>query len=262
MPNYQVISRTIHADTHWQRVASHSFAAAEALAPVMAQEMAKAALSLPLGFIPGTDNFSLVAIQGLQTGQNLFVNSRGKWIAHYVPAVYRSYPFGLASTEDGKPVLTVDVDSGLLSNDPVGEPFFDEARAPSKGLVDVLSFLTQVKAGRAVTERICANLKQHNLIQPWPLKIRNGTEEITVEGLFRIDEEALNALNKDALAEVRDSGGLSVAYLQLVSMQHLVVLEQLARARVLATTADAQPVPDALNFDGLADNGTISFANL
>ena len=58
----------------------------------------------------------------------------------------------------------------------------------------MLNFLTQVGANRQATQRMCAVLQQHGLIQPWPIKLQTDAGEQNIEGLHRIDEAALNAL--------------------------------------------------------------------
>lgn len=59
--------------------------------------------------------------------------------------------------------------------------------------------------------------------------------ERKLEGLFRVNEAALNALDNEAFLSVRKSGALPVAYAQLLSMQQLRVLGELAQARAQRT---------------------------
>src|SRR5690606_39363180 len=124
---------------------SNSFASAYSLSPLVAQELPRACLAMPIGFVRSDNQYQLVAVQGLAPGKNLFVAPDGRWIGPYVPAAYRGYPFVLANTEDGKRVLCVREDSGLVSEvQGEGEPFFDEEGNPSKPVQDVLNFLDQV----------------------------------------------------------------------------------------------------------------------
>ncbi len=80
-------------------------------------------------------------------------------------------------------------------------------------------------------------MHKHQLIQPWPIKLQTTAGEQAVEGLFRIDEAALNQLPAEALIELRNTGALLCAYCQLLSMQHLQTLGQLAAARAQAQAA-------------------------
>ena len=211
MPQFVALSRNHHAGKRWLRHASYRFAAQDALIPLVAQELPKAIMSLPVGFIAAGEGFVPVAVQGLTPGQNLFVAPDGRWLAAYTPAAYRGYPFRLARAENGQQVLCFDQESGLISDGAQGEPLFDEAGNPSKGVTEVMNFLTQVQTNRELTDRVCALLQQHGLIQPWPLKVQEAGGERMVEGLYRIDEAALNALPADVFSALRDGGALPLA---------------------------------------------------
>src|SRR5690606_502756 len=115
MTQVTVISREKHANKRWKRYSSYSFAAADTVAPLVAQELPKACLSLPVGFVKAAEEYQLGAVHGLLPGKNLWVTADGRWAGPYVPAVYRGYPFVLANPEDGKRVLCVRDDSGLVS---------------------------------------------------------------------------------------------------------------------------------------------------
>lgn len=259
MTDYHVITRERHGHQHWLKQSGHRFAASDALCPLVAQELPKAMLSLPIGFIVEGDCFVPVAVQGLTPGQNLWVAADGRWLATYIPAPYRGYPFRMAPTEQGEQVLCIDEAGGLLSES-AGEPFFKEDGTPAQSVQEILTFFSQIEANRQLTRSICTVLQQHGLIQPWPITVQGEHGEQKVEGLFRIDEAALNALSAEALAEVRNTGGLIVAYCQMLSMQHLSTLGTLAQAHAEAEKAQAAlPQKDELNLGFMNDSGTFSF---
>ena len=220
-------------------------------------------LALPVGFLAVEgDSFMPVAIQGLKPGKNLFVSRDGRWVAGYLPAAYRCYPFVLANADEGKQVLCIDEDSGLLA-DTDGESFFGEDGRPSKAVDDVLKILNQIAAGRERTARICKTLQENDLIQPWPIKIQGAEGEQNIEGLYRIDEAAMNRLGAEAFMKLRDAGALTVAYCQLLSMQHLSLLGKLVEAHAKVDAKAAQFAPELgkdLDLSFLSgDGGTLSF---
>lgn len=258
MAQLTVISRELHAGKRWKRYTSYSFAAAEAVAPLVAQELPRACLALPVGFVKGDQGFQLVAVQGLQPGKNLWVAPDGRWLAPYVPASYRGFPFVLAATEDGQRVLCIREDSGLLS-DTEGEAFFDDEGKPAKAVQDVLNFLGQVAENAQATARLCALLDEHGLIQPWEIKIKGELGEQAVEGLYRVDEAALNSLEAEAFEAVRKGGALPMVYCQLLSMQHLPKLGQLASQHA-AAQAILEPETGELDLEFLNDDGHIRFS--
>jgi len=246
------------------RTKSYAFAATDALAPLVAKELPKAALSLPIGFFAEGNEFALVAVLGLQTGKNLFVSLDGRWIGGYIPALFRGYPFLLANAEDGRQVLCINDAHGSIS-EVEGEPFFDEASQPSQAVKDFLDFLNQVTSNRLGTMQIIKVMQQHQLIVPWPIKLKGADQtEQTLKGLYRVDESALNLLSMEAFDEVRRSGALPLIYCQLLSMQNLPMLGKLALAHQEAEQMAALPKTEAgeIDMSFLADDMTISFENL
>jgi len=203
-------------------------------------------------------------VQGLAPGRNLFVAGDGRWMGGYVPAVYRSYPFQFARTEDGRGVLCMDESSGLLTQDTSqGEPFFDDDGKLAKPVAEIMEFLSQLRAAQAETERACASLKEHALLRPWQIQLKAGAgEPRKVQGLFHVDEAALNALPATGLAALRDAGALKLAYAQLLSMQHLPMLGKLAQAtgQSQSQAAGLRVTPEGdLDLEFLNKGGTISF---
>lgn len=257
MAQLTVISREHHANKRWTRYISYSFAAADAVAPLVAQELPRACLSLPIGFVKAEGGFQLVAVQGLQPGKNLWVSPDGRWLGAYVPAAYRGYPFVLANTAEGQRVLCVREDSGLIS-EVQGEPFFDEEGNPAKAVQDVLGFLDQVSANGPLTARLCALLAEHGLIQPWNVQLKTDSGEQKVQGLFRVDEAALNALPAESFEALRKGGALPLIYCQLLSMQHLPVLGKLAGDHA-AAQALLEPETGDLDLEFLHEDGNIRF---
>ncbi len=258
MPAFHAIAQSTHADKRWKRYASYAFAAKDALAPLVVQELPRAMLHLPIAFARQDEAFTPVAVLGIQPGQNLFVAPDGRWLGGYTPAAYRAHPFALANLPDGQQVLAFDADSGLLA-EAEGEAFYDSEGRPAQAVQDILAFLTQVQANRVQTQHVCKVLAEHQLIQPWPITVQSETGERQVDGLYRIDEAALNALPAEALKALQQAGALPMVYCQLLSMQQLALLGQLAQAHHKA--AQTLPVaPSAeLDLSFLSKDGTFSF---
>lgn len=261
MANLHVITKTEFAKKSWQRSPNFFFSAKDAVCPLSAPELPRAMMGMPLAFLCTDDEYSVVAVQGLEHETNFFLNADGQWLGSYVPAAYRAYPFVLASNEaeEGRLVLCIDEDSGLLKEDDSAEAFFDESGEINPTLKDLVEFLSSVRAGRQEAARICKSLLEHELFKPWELQfeLESGTKRI--EGLFCIDEAALNALSDEAYAELRLAGAIPVIYCQLLSMQRISDLTQFAQAKY---KAGLTPQPNELNLDGANLDGNISFDNL
>lgn len=267
MSNYQAISLARYSQKRWQNNTGYTHAAREAVAPLVMAEIPKAMLTLPLAFIEESGAYTLVAVLSLLPGKGLFVSQNGSWAGDYIPAVFRGYPFRLAHTEEGQQVLCIDEESGLVGDGPNGERFFNEDDTPAKPVLDILNFLTQVEQSRVQTAAACAVLQKHNLIRPWSITLKTESGEQAINGLFQIDEAALNQLPVEALFEVRNAGALPIAYCQMLSMQHLPLLGQMIEAHSKAA-AQAQSSLQQLGPNGELDieflnkGGTFNFAGM
>lgn len=260
MPNYHAVTLERHASQRWLRTSGYAFAAQEAVVPLVAIELPRAMLSLPIAFTPQTNGYLPTAILGLQPGKNLFLAQNGEWtVGYYIPSALRSYPFRLARTETGQLVLCIDEDSDTVCDGPGGNRFFDDNGQAAIATRDVLNHLKRMEQSHQAAIAACAALQKHQLIKPWPVSTKTEADEKPVTGLFQIDEEALNKLPGAALQELAQCGALVVAYCQLLSMQHLPKLKQMAEAAAardaLALTANGVP-----NAEFFSQNGTISFA--
>ncbi|MBB3142877.1 SapC family protein [Halomonas organivorans] len=236
MSRYMPIEANLHAHAGWLPYTDYQFAAGDALAPVTLEEVPHVLKAVPLAFRRLDEGlYQLVAVQALTGGLNLCVAPDGRWLSGYVPACYRAHPFRLQPSEDRRQWrLCVDVESGLWLDDArqQGECCFTEDGVESSRLANIRAFLEKLVRGRILAARAVKALAAEGLIQPWPLKTQDEHEQThEVEGLYRIDEPALNALPEDRLAALRDAGGLSLAYAQLLSQHRLNQLAQLYRLR-------------------------------
>jgi hypothetical protein len=260
MKKIVALSSESHVRYRWTKYSNYSFVAEEAVLPLVAAELSKSIMSLPVAFIRQGEQYELVALLGLETGKNLFVSQDGRWIGQYVPAAARSYPFMLARNEKQEFVLCFDEQSGLINDSVDGESLFTEESKPSQGVEQILSFLDQIEQSRQATVTACAALEKQACIVPWNITLKTAEGERKIEGLFQIDEAALNALDAEAFIELRKAGAIIVAYCQLLSMQHLPVLGQLAEVRL-------PPVPVSengkdLDLSFLSDGGVFNFSGI
>ena len=262
MADFQPITKADFTDRTWKRCPDFLFVAGEAVCPLTALELPKAMMYMPIAFTAANDEYTLVALLGLHPGENLYVNSSGQWLGKYVPALYRTYPFVMAKNEavEDQQVLCIDEDSGLLDTEDAERRFFDEEGELSSELNELMHFLADVNASRDTTQRICKQLQAHDLLKSWKFQVRLGEDkQHKVEGLYCIDEAALNALSDDAFIELRKAGVLPLAYCQLLSMQRVSLFEQLLKVKARSGSGS---LPDELILDPIEDTGTINFDNL
>jgi hypothetical protein len=223
-----------HGGKRWRHPSGYGFAGAETVAPLAAAEFAEALSSLPIGFIVRSGHYVPVALLGLEKGTNLFVGPAGQWFGHYVPASLRGHPFSLVHAEGNEqPTLCVDEDSGLIVDEDGEntEKFFEADGMPAAATIKVTEFLRQLEREYTTTNRAVAALAEAGVIMPWPLTVPVGNRQIVVNGLHRVDEAALNALDDGKFLELRKGSALVIAYWQIASIIQVNLLARLSLMR-------------------------------
>ena len=263
MPQYVVVTRDRHSAKRWRGADRFSFAAGDALVPAIGAELSKLAPVTPLAFVEQAGQFELAAVLSLTPGKNMFVGPDGRWLANYVPALYRAYPFRLETRSGSdEATLCVDEDSGLIVDEGAGgEAFFEANGAVAPALKSTLGFLTEVERALKATRRAVSALAEAGVIQPWPITLKTAAGDQAIGGLHRIDEAALNALDDAAFLRLRAASALPVAYAQLMSMGQLDVFAQLARVQAQLAPPPVATLPESLDsiFGLLSKDAVVRF---
>lgn len=258
MPKYQVVSKDAHKNLRWKPTNNFKFTAKDHLCSLVLEEAPRAALHVPIAFSRTGEHFGLFVLQGLEQETNYFVSSTGEWLAGYIPAAYRGYPFALTDSGNGQQVLCIDSNSDSLS-ETAGSTFFEDDGEPSAQIQEIMTFLSHIYRNHLSTQALCAFLQEKDLFEPWPIVVKKDEEEVTVEGVFRINEAKFNELDAATLIQLRDKGALPLIYCQLISMQNYSTLAALApSSRVKASPA----TPSEISFDVGSTFGNLSFNDL
>ena len=93
------------------------------------------------------------------------------------------------------------------------------------------------------------------------INLKQGEKVVPVEGLFSVDEAALNKLDDEDFLALRKAGGLAIAYAQLFSMNQLAVLERLGelRGQILEQQAANSEGANLTGFSLSEDEGSLMF---
>nr|WP_298523229.1 SapC family protein [uncultured Halomonas sp.] len=264
MNQWIAISRTHHSNSSFQPRQGYGFAATQQLVPILIAELGQLLPHYVLAFVQQNGRFTPVAVTGLGGERNLYLNADGKWLANYVPAILRGYPFSLVNSEKDQQVLCIHrehlldgqgnepgSESGTETNSAQPLPLFEESGELSPPVQQTLDFLKKCDANRRTTQAASHLLQESGLIEPWPLEIEraNDQEPLTVKALYRVSERALNALKADAFAGLRRHGALPLAYAQLFSMNQLSQLSDRAAFHA-RQPVQAQEVDLEALFDG------------
>ena len=138
----QPLSTTTHAGKSFHSARNYQHAKTRTTVPLVISELPRAVPAFPVCFTVSRDKYILTALMGLKPDQNLFVAQEGKWRTSYIPAYLRAHPFYLAEAREGKQVVCVDENSGLIS-EAGGEPMFSDGK-PTQKMQQIIDFLEKI----------------------------------------------------------------------------------------------------------------------
>lgn len=206
--------------------------------PVYTSEMRALQSNFPLMFYKSPDdgNFTPVALFGFEQGENLFLG-KDRWTSQYIPMLIQRGPLMIATegqTDIGEParVIAIDMDHPNVSQDE-GEPLFLEFGGNTAYLDRLATMLEGIHQGHTLTPLFVKALNEHDLITAITLKItlKNGQDH-ALEGFYAIDDEKLQTLNEEAIADLQRRGHLLPAYMMVASQSQLKRLIELKNATV------------------------------
>jgi len=184
-------------------------------------EFAVAARHYPIVF-SNTAPFLPVAITGLRTGVNAFIDAAGTgWAkACYVPAYVRRYPFILMENAAQEQfILCVDEESGFVEEG-ADRPLFADGK-PTDVTNQALDFCRAYHGQYEATQRFVAELAERDLLTDNSTEIRLADDrKIQMQGYKVIDREKFEALDDSVFLEWRRKNWLPVAYAHMVSLSN------------------------------------------
>lgn len=210
-----------HKTTRVKAINSFDFVAKTHMASVMVHEFSKVAPTYPIVFLqdPNSDAFKPVALLGLEEGENLFIQN-DKWMASYIPAIVRRYPFVLANGKDDKRfTICIDEDSDFVSDKGEdGQLLFNDKGEPSEALERVKKYLQELQQMEMFTVEFSRYLAEKNLFTPLNMNLKVGEQVKSVTGAYMLNEERLNGLSSETFEEMRKKNYLPVIYAHLGSL--------------------------------------------
>lgn len=219
MSKWTALSREAHAGFGYNPQPGYPHAARQMMTPVLAGELHKVIRECVIGFTKTNTGLMPMAIMGVERDQNLYLHPDGRWLGHYVPASVRGYPFALVPTKTGEKVL------GIVTQhlSPDGEIPLFEQDSPSQPLAKIIDLLSQRENMYQATLRACKALESAGILTHWQLVVPIGDENRQINGLLRINEQALNSLDEKAYASLQGTP-MQIAYAQLYSMEQVAQL--------------------------------------
>ncbi len=240
MINPLVGSKTVALDSQQHRhlklrlpVTDWSVAAHLNAVFVAAAEFGDVCREYPIVFVragedeQGRPQVAPVAVLGLSSGENLYLDGP-RWRAVYLPALLRSYPFGIARLDVQR--FGVSIDGGWSGiSETEGQPLFEADGTPTELLKAVHEQLGLIEREVRSTRIFCQRLLDLDILREmrFDATLPDG-QQLGVDGFLTVDETRLNALSDAQVLELHRSGALSLIHAHWVS---LGVMRQLVQRR-------------------------------
>jgi hypothetical protein len=213
----EALDKNKHQDLKLSPLSSYEFARNLNMVPLSYTEIIPASKHYPIIF-PAQGTMVPHALFALAQGENVFVDESGTWLAPYVPAHIRRYPFILAQTgEEGHYAVCIDPDAPHFSTEQ-GDPLYTANFEPSETLSKAIEFLKRYQQEMADTEKLFAEFADRGLLADRQFTVEQGGQKSTVGGFKAVDESRLKEVEDDKLADWLKRGLMGLVYAHLFSL--------------------------------------------
>lgn len=223
--NIVPLNKEAHGDWSVEAVSNFKYTSETNSLFIAAIEFIKAASEYPIVFGKGSDDSVFpVVILGLRKNENLYLNKKGEWLANYIPAYVRRYPFILAMGDAQSDKFTVCIDSDCpgFNNKGKGSKLFNDDGSESALLKQSVEFLKEYQSHIQLTTLFCKNIKDLGLLEPMKadVKMADG-EEISLGGFMGINREKLKALDAESITNLVKTDQMELIYAHLISLTNI-----------------------------------------
>lgn len=222
------LNEKVHGDLYIESADGFQYADNTNSVYIAAVEFARAAREYPIVFARDADQLIFpVVLLGLKQNQNLFLDKKGKWLAEYIPAYVRRYPFILARSGGDQDEFTVCIDESFpgFNTAKKGKPLFDEKGDHQTVLQQVVDFLRDYQNQIRLTNLFCEAVNELDILEPMQanIKLNSGKKHIT-GSFLGINRDKLKALKPAACARLVRSEHMELIYAHLASLGNLGAL--------------------------------------
>lgn len=218
------LNKNRHADLWIEPVAGYKHTKDTNSIYVAAIEFPKAAREYPIVFGKGADNIIFpVVLLGLKNKQNLYLNKKGQWLAEYIPAYVRRYPFILATGAGNGESFAVCIDEGFagFNRDKKGKRLFNDKGEETDLLKQSVEFLKDYQNQIQLTELFCNNINKLGLLEPVQANIEKSGKKQVLGGFMCVSRARLKSLSQDKLADLVKSDQMELIFAHLNSLNNL-----------------------------------------
>lgn len=223
MARIEQLNNQQHKNVRIKRNTDVSDLSTQNILPLVLAEFPSAALEFPVCFIknPQNEEYQVVALMGIESGENLFVND-SNWDASYMPARYTHTPFGLLKNpeDENQFGIAIDAEHRLIS-DSEGEALFNEDGTETEFLTKQKESMTNYLDQEHQTKRFAKELEDAGLLVTRSIGMNIGEKKMNVDGISMVDEEKLKELSDEDFLALHKKGMLSFIYTHLISMRQV-----------------------------------------
>lgn len=222
------LNNKLHANLKIQHSNDVSRFRSQQLIPITVQDFIPLSTEFPIVFVKNeeTGQFTSVAMMAIRTGVNLYCQET-KWSCAVAPIGFHNAPLSLIKTSENSDEVMVcfDEKSSFISTDN-GESLFDEKGQQTEFLNRRTQALLSVAEFTEQTQAIINILAQKKLLisKQLNVKLTNEQEPALINGIYLIDEKALNALPAEEFEDFRAKGLLPLIYAHLTSLHQITRL--------------------------------------
>ncbi|MFT2111210.1 SapC family protein [Marinomonas sp. 2405UD68-3] len=223
MTRYVSLQRSIHNKAGYTPSIDMGYASKMTTVPLVREELSQVTQHMSIVFQKHSngnqpDTFDLVGLQALKPNENLFVLPNRRWLGGYKPSFYRGKPFSLEFDKEHSQLQLCIEESAIKTEITEGDiPFFKDDSNLSPMMTRMTEFLNQTFHARAQTLKLVAELASENLIIPWEIPYKEGSEDKILDGFYHIDTKTLMNLPAESVAKLNNSGALEIVYAQRLS---------------------------------------------
>jgi len=212
--NYQAISPEAHAEFGVVTGSGFGHVAHMSSIGIVAEEAAEVAADHPVVFFKDgeSDRFRLSALLGLADGENLFVDSDGRWLGTQIPVGVRMLPFGiLFGGDDESQRFRIDVNSPIVSKD--GRERLFEGGEETSFLKKQRGFLEVLVDSTIQTEVFIEQLVNRNLLAEFMISVDGVSEKTQViRDMYTINVDEFDDMSEQDVLEFHKLHYLGVIY--------------------------------------------------
>jgi hypothetical protein len=218
----EMLNKSVHKGLRLSQYTNYEFAKDVYLVPISIEEMLVATKSLIIVFAKDENGSVLPSVVlGGEDGKNLLLSDDNTWKKNsYIPAALRCYPFGLGVNDKNNGYITIDVEADVLKSDEGKLIVKDETDLSEEGNYAV-KFVTEVYTNINNSKGFGNVIEKLGILKQVEINIQIKEKEYLIKnGIYAVDENALNKLESRKLKKLATNGYMKLIYAHLLSLNN------------------------------------------